>query len=301
MCGIAGIIAKDTPTLGKDLINMLKELIHRGKDATGLAFYETRDNVQVRVSMTGPQYLAELEEIINKHGAISDRKVYRGEGIFSFFQAEIDMPPESEKLSLLHWDIDAHPELCVHSLGKQITVYKDQGSAENLQRVHKIPPVKSTHGIGHVRLATESVDNINFAHPFVSYLYPGLAIVHNGQFTNYFNTRRKLESLGVRFKTRNDSEMAAHFIGYHMKEKGLSLEEALYLALDSFDGVFTLLVSTENQMGAIRDRLGIKPMLFFEKDGATVLFGSEQICLTPIVSDVYATEMEPGGIKVWSI
>lgn len=301
MCGIAGIIAKDTPTLGKDLINMLKELIHRGKDATGLAVYENRDNVQIRVSMTDPRFIAELEEIAGKHGAISNQRVYQGEGVFTFFQAEIDIAPDPKRISALHWDIDTHPELCVHSLGKQITVYKDQGSAEDLERVHEISRVESTHGIGHVRLATESVDNINFAHPFVSYLYPGLAIVHNGQFTNYFNTRRNLESLGVRFKTNNDSEMAAHFIGYHMKEKGLSLEDALHLALDAFDGVFTLLVSTEKQMGAMRDRLGIKPMLFFEKDGTTVLFGSEQICLTPIVSDVYATEMAPGGVKVWSI
>ncbi len=301
MCGIAGIIAKDSPTLGKDLINMLKELIHRGKDATGLAVYQNRDNVQVRVSMTDPRYLSELEEIIAKHGALSNQKVYQGEGVFTFFQSEIDIAPDPKRLSALHYDIDTHPALCVHSLGKQLTVYKDQGSANDLQRVHEIPQIKSTHGIGHVRLATESVDNINFAHPFVSYQYPGLAIVHNGQFTNYFNTRRKLQSLGVRFKTNNDSEMAAHFIGYHMKEEGLSLEDTLHLALDAFDGVFTLLVSTENQIGAIRDRLGIKPMLFFEKDGGMVLFGSEQICLTPIVSDVYATEMEPGGVKVWSI
>ena len=40
MCGIAGLIAKDSPTLGNDLINMLKELIHRGKDATGVAINE---------------------------------------------------------------------------------------------------------------------------------------------------------------------------------------------------------------------------------------------------------------------
>jgi hypothetical protein len=42
-------------------------------------------------------------------------------------------------------------------------------------------------------------------------------------------------------------------------------------------------------------------MLYFEKGDATVLFGSEQICLTPIVSDVYATEMDPGGVQVWSV
>jgi glutamine phosphoribosylpyrophosphate amidotransferase len=152
-----------------------------------------------------------------------------------------------------------------------------------------------------VRLATESVENINFAHPFVSYIYPELALVHNGQFTNYFNMRRKMGNWGIRFKTNNDSEMAAHFIAYHIKEKGMDLEEALHHGLETFDGVFTLLVSTDSQIGALRDQLGIKPMLFFEKGDATVLFGSEQICLTPIVSDVYATEMDPGGVQVWSV
>ena len=128
-----------------------------------------------------------------------------------------------------------------------------------------------------------------------------MAIVHNGQFTNYFNMRRKMENWGVRFKTNNDSEMAAHFLAYQIKEKGLDLEQALYLGLETFDGVFTLLVSTANQIGALRDRLGIKPMLFFEKEDSIILFGSEQISLTPIVSDVYATEMDPGGVQVWSV
>ena len=56
MCGIAGIISKDSPTLGNDLINMLNELIHRGKDATGVAIYENRDTIDLRVSMTDASY-----------------------------------------------------------------------------------------------------------------------------------------------------------------------------------------------------------------------------------------------------
>jgi hypothetical protein len=299
MCGIAGLIAKDSSTLGQDLIAMLKELEHRGKDATGIAVYEERDDVQIRVSLTDPGWKNDLEEAINKFGVISDSRIYKGEGKYTFYEASIGM--DLVRISDLNWEIDSNPNLCVHSLGQHIKVYKDEGSAEDLERRHQIAPVKSTHGIGHVRLATESVDNINFAHPFISYLYPELAIVHNGQFTNYFNMRRKLQSLGVRFKTNNDSEMAAHFLAYQMKNGNMGLEEALYLALDTFDGVFTILASTSDQIGALRDRLGIKPMLFFEQDDVFVLFGSEQICLTPIVSDVYATEMDPGGVKVWSV
>jgi glutamine phosphoribosylpyrophosphate amidotransferase len=300
VCGIAGIISRDDPNLGNELIDMLKELIHRGKDATGLAIYEKRDDVQIRVALTSMSFKDELETIIKKYGRIKDSRIYQGEGVFSFYEATLEGIDDS-KIKALNWDVDSHPELCVHSLGRHIKVYKDQGSAENLHARHAIPSVVSTHGIGHVRLATESVENINFAHPFVSYIDPELAIVHNGQFTNYFNTRRRLQNLGIRFKTNNDSEMAAHFIAYHMKEKGMDLEETLYLALDEFDGVFTLLVSTPDQVGALRDRLGIKPMLSFRKDDSTVLLGSEQICLTPIVSDVYATEMEPGGVMTWSV
>jgi glutamine phosphoribosylpyrophosphate amidotransferase len=189
----------------------------------------------------------------------------------------------------------------VHSLGKVLKIYKDQGSAEDLMKSHDIQAGTCTHGIGHVRLATESVENINFAHPFVSYLHPEMSLVHNGQFTNYFKMRRKLESLGVRFKTSNDSEMAAHFIAYEMKENGYDMEKALHTALDTFDGLFTILVATIDQIGALRDRLAFKPVVYYEGEDGTVLFGSEQIALTPIISDVYASEMDPGGVKIWSV
>ena len=299
MCGIAGLIVRQSDTLESDLVNMLKELIHRGRDATGLALYEQRNDIQTRVSMTDPVYERDLRDIVQKFGPIIDHKIYQGSGIFTFFEGSVDMDPS--QISQLHWDIDTHENLCVHSLGKQIKVYKDQGSAEELAKTHEIKAGTCTHGIGHVRLATESVENINFAHPFVSYLYPELSLVHNGQFTNYFNMRRKLENLGVRFKTVNDSEMAAHFIAYEMQAKGQDLEGALHAALDTFDGVFTILVATADQVGAFRDRLAFKPVVFYEDNDGTVLFGSEQISLTPIISDVYATEMEPGGVKVWSV
>ena len=299
MCGIAGLIAKDRGDLGDDLVNMLKELVHRGRDATGVALYEQRDDIQTRITLTDPSFEDDLHQIIQNYGQVSNSKIYKGGGIFTFFEGSVAMDPD--QISQLHWDIDSHPNLCVHSLGKHLKVYKDQGSAEDLVATHQIDVGSCTHGIGHVRLATESVENINFAHPFVSYIYPGLSLVHNGQFTNYFNMRRKLESLGIRFKTANDTEMAAHFIAYEMKEKGKDLESALHSALDTFDGIFTIMVATDNQIGAFRDRLAFKPVVIYEQDNGMVLFGSEQISLTPIISDVYATEMEPGGVKIWSV
>jgi glutamine phosphoribosylpyrophosphate amidotransferase len=299
MCGIAGLIVKQSDTLGSDLINMLKELVHRGRDATGVALYEIRDDVQARVTMLDPAHEKELLDIIDRYGRVKESNIYKGVGIFTFVEASIDM--DTSRITDLHRDIDASDKLCVHSLGKQLKVYKDQGSAEDLAAAHQIKVGRCTHGIGHVRLATESVENINFAHPFVSYLYPELSLVHNGQFTNYFNMRRKLETLGIHFKTSNDTEMAAHFIAYEMKEKGKDMEAALHAALDAFDGIYTIMVATADQVGVFRDRLAFKPVVIYEGEDGSVLFGSEQISLTPIISDVYATEMEPGGVKVWSV
>lgn len=299
MCGLAGIISKERTNLGQDLLNMLAQIEHRGRDATGFAVYEHREHTQIRVSMSGPNLEQSLEEMISTHGEIKESRTYRGEGIFTFYEGSILVAPDLT--SELHWDIDSHPEFCVHSVGPKLKVYKDQGTAPELQKRHEIHIGSCSHGIGHVRLATESVDNINFAHPFITYLYPELAIVHNGQFTNYFNTRRMLENQGIRFKTNNDSEMAAHYLAWLMTEKGRDLEGAVHAAMDHFDGIFTILAAIPNQLAAFRDRLGIKPILYYEVEDGGVLLGTEQIALTPIVSDVCATELEPGGVKIWSV
>jgi glutamine phosphoribosylpyrophosphate amidotransferase len=299
MCGITGLVLRDAPDLGAKLIEMLKEMVHRGRDATGVAFYEDRATIQIRVAMPDAARLPELEAIVARHGRLAESRSYLGNGAYTFFEGSIDMDPGG--MVPLHLAVDAHPDLCVHSLGRRLKIYKDEGTAEDLERRHEIRAGRCTHGIGHVRLATESVENINLAHPFTSYLYPELAIVHNGQFTNYFNTRRKMEAKGVRFKTTNDSEMAAHFLAREMTENGRDLEGAMRQAQEELDGVFTIIASTAGQIGAFRDRLGWKPVLYYELDDGGVLLGSEQIALTPVMADVYATELEPGGVKVWSV
>ena len=104
MCGIAGIIARQSPDLGGDLLSMLRELLHRGRDATGFAVYEMRNDVRIRVALTGPGFEKDLVEIISRYGGIRDSRIYQGGGVFTFYEAAVDVEPA--KLFLLHWDID---------------------------------------------------------------------------------------------------------------------------------------------------------------------------------------------------
>ena len=299
MCGVAGFIAGSSLEGGVDLMAMLKLLAHRGVDATGVAYYERREHVKLRVALRSPGAQGALEEMVAHHATILDSRCYHGRGVFTFCEFTLDLPEDA--VGALYREIDGHPDLCVHSFGSRLTIIKDQGSAEELQRHHSIHPGFCSHGIGHVRLATESVEDVNLAHPFTSPLMPGLSMVHNGSFTNYFKVRRWLENKGVSFKTTNDSEMAANFLAYQMGVNGLSLEKALWLGLETFDGVFTILAATESEVGALRDNLAMKPLVYYQGDDGTVLFGTEQTCLTPVFPDVYATEMEPGGVKIWRV
>lgn len=302
MCGIAGIISKKQMDVSGKLMEMLELIQHRGMDATGIAVYNKavslEQAVDLRVAITDESKLPVLLELIAQHGQLVTHESSSKRPGFMFTDATIKI--DADQIVALHSAINRQAGLYVHSLGKGFKVYKDGGTTETLKDNHKLDVGMATHGMGHVRMATESTEDINAAHPFVSPFYPELSIVHNGQFTNYFNMRRFLENKGAIFCTMNDSEAASHFIAWAMRENGGDLEAALALALEELDGIFCIIAATSSQVGFVKDKLGIKPLLLLE-DEDTILFGSEQIEFTVFYPDAYADEMEPGEMRVWNL
>ncbi|MCC6187474.1 MAG: glutamine amidotransferase [Anaerolineales bacterium] len=300
MCGIAGIMIGGDSDLGDAVYRMLYEIRHRGGDAAGASLYlsQPRGYVVGRVSLLDPQTdLPVLREIVNRHAELGDCQTHPTNSPYTL--ARLSLQVESERLPALYRDINSRPSLCVHSLSNCMEVIKDVGTAEALAAFGQLRRLRGSHALGHTRLATESIDNLNFAHPFTSDLYPELSVVHNGQLTNYFKLRRRLAAWGVCCKTFNDSEIIAHYLAYLIRRRGYTFEAALRASLDDFDGVFSYLAATESQMGAVRDRLGIKPILFFQQNGL-LLLGSEQVSFEAVDPDVFATEMAPGEVKLWS-
>lgn len=297
MCGIAGIINREGMDISTKLTDMLSLIQHRGPDASGIAVYRNDTAISLRVSVNKNERYPDLLKTVRDYGEIL-AETSDTSGNFTFVELNLTMDPQN--IPRLHQAINSTDGLYVHSIGRGMKVYKDGGTVNRLVHNHKIDTSPATHGMGHVRMATESAEDINAAHPFVSPFYPELSIVHNGQFTNYFNLRRSLESRGVLFKTLNDSEAASHFLAYAMKKNGGDLEGSLHSALEELDGIFCIIAATPTQMGIVKDKMGIKPLLLFEKDGITLL-GSEQIGFTTIFPDVYAEEMEPGEVRVWNI
>lgn len=298
MCGIAGVISKNKMDISSGLISMLNLIQHRGSDASGIAVYGCDNNITLRTTMKGKALSATLMEIIGKYAEVLGEQISDWSRNLIFSEIRLEIPEED--IPKLHEAINKVPGLTVHSIGKGMKVYKEGGLIGNLIKNNTIECGSATHGIGHVRMATESAEDINAAHPFVSPFYPNLSIVHNGQFTNYFNMRRFLEAKGATFKTMNDSEAASHLIAYAMRENVGDMKAALEYAFEVMDGVFCIIAATSTQMGFVKDKLGIKPMLLFETDNL-VMFGSEQIEFTAIADDVFADEMDPGEVRVWNI
>ena len=110
--------------------------------------------------------------------------------------------------------------------------------------------MQGSHALGHTRMATESRVTTEHSHPFSTGL--DLCLVHNGSLSNHNRLRRRLRREGIEFQTDNDSEVAAGYLTWRMRE-GASLEQALEGCLDDLDGFYTFAVGTDRRLrGAAR-------------------------------------------------
>ena len=161
-----------------------------------------------------------------------------------------------------------------------------------------ISKMSGTHGIGHTRMATESIVTTMGAHPFST--GNDQCLVHNGSLSNHNSLRRSLEKEGVLFETENDTEVGAAYISNELN-KGNSLKEALETSLIDLDGFFTFLVGTKDGFGVVRDPIACKPAIMAETD-RYVAFGSEYRALVelPNIEDAKVWEPEPATVYFWS-
>jgi glutamate synthase domain-containing protein 1 len=157
--------------------------------------------------------------------------------------------------------------------------------------------MSGTHAIGHTRMATESAVTTNGAHPFST--GEDQCLVHNGSLSNHNAVRRTLRREGMAFSTENDSEVAAGYLTWRMRQ-GASLRDSLSSSLDDLDGFFTFVVGTRNGFAVLRDPIACKPAIMAESDDY-VAFGSEYRALSvlPNIEKARVFEPEPATVYAW--
>lgn len=301
MCGIAGIIYRRpelSRNLGADLLRLIQPLESRGPDSCGVGLYGRQvapHQLKFLMLCEGEmQWEAVRQRLGNLAEVVEVESI--GAGCCVTLQG-------GKELSLNLRDLKAElaarfPQIHLMSVGQMLEIYKEVGAAENLFQKYDLKSFNGSHGIGHTRMATESVVDTYHSHPFTS--APDLCIVHNGQISNYYKLRFALERQGVVFETDNDSEVIAHYINYQ-RTQGKTLEAALELLLKNIDGTYTFLVATANKVGLVRDKFAAKPAVIYES-AEMVAIASEYRCLLNLPDDPTATIREPdaGEINVWS-
>lgn len=312
MCGIAGLIHRGkSANIGSELLSMLQSLKHRGPDSTGLAMYGSSGNGSDNEYVMRYKVAegADLASGFKIHDQIAERFNLVRNRLAEYNAVVVmveDATPYARRcrfrydgdLRRLADYLEDIEGVEILSIGKALELIKDLGDAETVGAQYQLSNFEGTHAIGHTRMATESDVDIRSAHPYWAYPFLDVAVVHNGQLTNYWNSRRALERRGHRFMSNCDSELIAVYLADAI-DRGDDLEESMNRSLRDFDGVFTYVVASDNKLGMAKDYMAAKPMVLYESDDFVALASEEVAIRSVFPHEIETIDPYEGEVRVW--
>lgn len=175
-----------------------------------------------------------------------------------------------------------------------ISYSKDMGLVSEVFSDSVLNRLGGQIALSHVRYSTSGDSVRENAQPLVMrYIKGTLAIAHNGNLTNAHELRRELEKNGCIFQTTIDSEVIAYMIARE-RVGAVSIEEAVFRAMQKVEGSFSLLVMSPQKLIAVRDPNGFRP-LCMGKIGDDIVFASES-CALDAVGAEFVRDVEPGEL-----
>lgn len=302
MCGIVGLYTKRPEleaNLGGMLSDMLMQMTERGPDSTGFAMYRNPvSSGQVKITLQSGDADMDWEAIPASIQSELDRKatlsLVANHGVLIVQLDGEDEQAETEML--LDWIANRLPSIKVTSVGYAIEIYKEKGLSDQVIRTFGARSMSGTHALGHTRMATESAVTTEHSHPFST--GHDLCLVHNGSLSNHNNLRGMLIGEGIRFTTDNDSEVAAGYLTWQLRQ-GATLNEALEAALEDLDGFYTFAIGTKDGFAVLRDPIACKPAILAETDD-WVAMASEYRAIAQLPGSENATIWEPEPATIYS-
>lgn len=297
MCGIVGLFLKTgrhRPELGRLTAAMLHEMRSRGPDSAGFAVYDEGSDDRTRITLLAEgleldwrPIAAQLESVLAAQ--VSVRPI-RDHAVFE---------TTGDGRLARQWIIDNVPGVDVLSHGTQIELYKSVGDPDLVAERYDLAARTGTHAIAHTRMATESAVTTNGSHPFAT--GADTCLVHNGSLSNHNQLRLRLEQFGESFQTENDSEVAAGYLSWRLRE-GDEIEQALERALVDLDGFYTFAIGIKDGFAILRDPIACKPAVVAETDDWVAMSSEYRaIAQLPDVGHASLFEPEPARIYTWSL
>src|SRR5580658_974108 len=183
----------------------------------------------------------------------------------------------------------------VASTGNDLNQYKAMGEVEEIFQPNVLAELKGSSAIGHTRYSTAGDKALLNAQPIMIDCNKGkIALAHNGNLTNALEHRRKLEHRGSIFQTNSDTEVIVHLIA---RSQARNFSGALGDALNQVEGAYSLLVLTPEEMYAVRDPRGFRPLALGKvktSDGGEAWVVASETCAFDLLDAEYVRDVEPG-------
>jgi amidophosphoribosyltransferase len=174
--------------------------------------------------------------------------------------------------------------------GADVYLHKGVGLVEEIFKPDVIAQLPGDAAIGHTRYSTAGDCSLSNAQPIAIDCNKGkLALGHNGNLTNAGDWRRKLEHRGSIFQTTSDTEVIVHLVA---RSAARNLPGALAEALNQVEGAYSLLLLTRDELYAIRDPRGFRPLNLGRLAGAWL--AASETCAFDLLGAEYVREVEPG-------
>jgi amidophosphoribosyltransferase len=182
----------------------------------------------------------------------------------------------------------------VSSDGKRLYGEKAMGLVADIFSEDRIKKLPGHMAIGHNRYSTtgDSVA-INIQPILVNFALGGLAIAHNGNLVNSGILKDELEAYGSIFQSTMDSEVIVHLIA---QSRAATLRDRIVDALSHVQGSYSLLIITEDELIAVRDPNGFRPLSLAELDGSYVV--ASETCAFDLIEATYIRDVAPGEMVI---
>ncbi|WP_320199384.1 amidophosphoribosyltransferase [Agrobacterium sp. rho-13.3] len=151
--------------------------------------------------------------------------------------------------------------------------------------------------IGHTRYSTTGEVAMRNVQPLFAELEDGgIAVAHNGNFTNGLTLRRQIIATGAICQSTSDTEVVLHLIA---RSRHSSTADRFIDAIRQMEGGYSMLAMTRTKLIAARDPTGIRPLVMGDLDGKPI-FCSET-CALDIIGAKFVRDVENGEVIICEI
>lgn len=186
------------------------------------------------------------------------------------------------------------------NLKKGNGLVRDVFHTKNMQRL--LGPI----GIGHTRYPTAGSYRIEESQPFYVNSPYGIALVHNGNLTNYDALKKEVIEKDNRFlNTRSDSEVLLNVLAHELRKLGVETmkPEDIFKAMKNVfrrvKGSYSIIsLVAGHGLLAFRDPYGIRPLVMGKKTSTTstdYIIASESVALDTLGYEV-VNDIQPGEV-----